>query len=191
MLRAAGVWVLTTAFWCLPSSAQAYCRSYIEADSAGMLRYSYSCENTYSAPEYRIIHQYIGENEQAFFEFAPKEIGLLCSSGLFSGQRFDDCHTYTPNALPETFNGGIGIVNLYPLGSVTSYNFLSERYTGANLFRYPDLSELVQQSGCAVTVSRDRTLDLFFLQGRPELLAECLLQFELYATENWRDLIKR
>lgn len=184
-------WAVALVVMTLPVRSDAFCRSYIASDSTDGLRYSYSCENTYAAPEYRIIRQYIGDDEQAFFEFAPKEIGLLCSSGLFNGHRFDDCHSYTPGALPETFNGGIGVVNLYPLGTATSYDLLSKLYTGPNLFRYPDLPEAVQETGCAVNVSRDRRLDLLFLQDRPELLAECLLQFELYATENWRELTKR
>ena len=179
-------WAVLLACLALPFSAQAYCRSYIEDGSR--LRYSYVCENTYAAPKYTIVRQYIGEDEQAFMEFAPKEAGILCSSGVFGGHSFRDCHSYTPTAFAEEIDGGIGPVSVYLLpGSMPE---LQAAYLAATLFAYPDLVEAVADQGCAVTISKERRMNIFFNVDNPEPLGECLLQFELHATTAWRDYAK-
>lgn len=166
--------------------ALALCRSYIEDSATAPLRYSFVCENTYAAPRYTIIRQYIGDNELAFFEFAPTEIGLICSSGSFSGKDFADCHSYIPGELPDFFDGGIGLVHLHPQPDINELAFTLEM---PPLFRFPKDVALVGDIGCAVNVSENRALDLFFLAENPGSLAECLLRFEIFATQNWKNLI--
>lgn len=170
----------------IPPPALALCRSYIEDRVAAPLRYSFVCENTYAAPRYTIIRQYIGDKELAFFEFAPKEIALICSSGSFSGRDFADCHSFIPGDLPDFFDGGIGPVHLHPWSDTSELAFALEK---SSRFRFPEDLALVGDIGCAVNVSENRALDLFFLAENPGSLAECLLRFEIFATQNWKNLI--
>jgi hypothetical protein len=173
-----------------PTVAAALCRSYIADGTRQGLRYSYICENTYSNPAYLIVRQFIGVEEQWFFEFAPKDMGLLCSGGQFNGHVFKDCHAYASGPLPTAYDGGIAKVRLYDLDDpLQSAEALKHAYVSPGLFRYPDVPVSVGTEGCAISVASDKQLNIFYTASRPGDLSECLLQFEIYATSAWREFM--
>lgn len=168
--------------WC-SASAHAYCREYIE-DQKSEFSYTYICENSLRTPPYLIVRQYVGELEFELFELGYRDLRLLCSRAVLDQVKtFGDCTRYGVRSLSQQYDNGAYTIKTGGLDR----DELEHLYEKPSLFRYPEFAPQVPETGCAILLTTDKTIYWRFAMGQPESLSECLLNFELHATqEKWR-----
>ena len=177
VIRAATLTVLACSTW-FTSDAQAYCREYIE-DKSQQLNYTYICENSLKSPPYLIVRQYIGELEFEMFELGYRDVRLLCSRAVLdNGKKFGECSRYGLRGFKQRYaNGAYNI----EIGSLNQ-NEVAKLYEQGAVYRFPAFAQQVPDIGCAIVLDKSKTVHWRFPTKQPERMSECLLNFELFAT---------
>ena len=157
----------------------AYCRDYIKRDNA-KLSYTYVCENSLKSPPYLIVRQYIDDIAFEMFEFAYRDVRLMCSMvQLSNGKKYGGCEKYGIRNLQPRYDNGSYTIDVGVLNPLT----INELFAIDSTYRYPEFVEQSVDIGCAVVMGVDNIVYWRYRENELQKLAECLLNFEIHATK--------
>lgn len=159
--------------------AKSYCRDYVE-QGKNKFNYTYVCQNSLPTPPYLIVRQYIDDIEFELFELGHSDIRLMCSTvKLGNGKYYGGCDHYGIRGLQSKYINGQFTIDINRIESEP----LKRLYEKKSEYRFPDLFQQVEETGCAIILGDNRMIYWRYQKNEPEKLSECLLNFELYATK--------
>ena len=158
-----------------PGVVYAGCREYSFESAAGSFSYTYICTSAFDTPRYTIIRNFTEADDLQVFEFAPREIGLICERYSSNVGMRGDCRMRKP-VIGAVFETRIGSFRVHALDESGELAF-SRSLANGPLVAYPDNTELMKGASCAVTAGAGGNVDIW-LGLDPLALSECLIHLE-------------
>ena len=163
-------------------SALAYCEEYLKEDAQNF-ELTRICASSIGRPFYRIVQHIYDEGASLMFAFAPRSRKLLCHQYELKNEFYENCTNYGVNFFPDSFKGKKFHVTMLELSELELED-IDKLYAGRNLFKYPDMAELVSVDNCFVVVGSDDKIHIGYFEESIIEMSQCLIEMETFISAN-------